>query len=129
MGERGGAGRPVLLQHTVTVHRHQAGARDHLQVIAMADMVVDSLWRLQGSIDFNTVNIQRTIGMYFLIFTGNRVDIGGYDLQRSYHPIHSLCPRECTEKYVPRDSISPYTPLGEYQEHILARETLTMFQQ
>ena len=31
----------------------------------------------QGSIDFNTVNIQRNIGMYFLVFTGNRVDIGG----------------------------------------------------
>ena len=30
---------------------------------------------------------------------------------------------------VPRDSISPYTPLGEYQEHILARKTLTTFQQ
>ena len=37
----------------------------------------------QGSIDFNTANIQRNIGMYFLVFTGNRVDIGGDDLQRS----------------------------------------------
>ena len=26
----------------------------------------------QGSTDFNTVNIHRTVGMYFLIFTGNR---------------------------------------------------------
>ena len=43
--------------------------------------------------------------MYFLVFTGNQVDIKGYDLQRSYYPIHSLCPRECTEKYRPRDSI------------------------
>ena len=34
----------------------------------------------QGSIDFNTVNIQRTIGKYFLVFTGNWVNIGGYDL-------------------------------------------------
>ena len=61
---------------------------------------------------FNTVNIQRTIDMYFLIFTGNKVDIREYDLQRSYYPIHSLtlCPRACTEKYCPRDSISPYTP-------------------
>ena len=41
----------------------------------------------QGSIDFNTVNIKRTIGMYFLVFTGNRVDIERYDLQRSYHSI------------------------------------------
>ena len=64
----------------------------------------------QGSIDFNTVNIQRTKGMYFLILTGNTADIGGYDLERSYYPIQSLCPRECTEKYFPRDSISPYTP-------------------
>ena len=53
---------------------------------------------LVGSIEFNTVNIQRTIGMYFLVFTGNRVDIRGYDLQRSYYPIQSLCPKECTEK-------------------------------
>ena len=33
--------------------------------------------RYQGSIDFNIVNVQRNIGMYFLVFTGNRVDIGG----------------------------------------------------
>ena len=65
---------------------------------------------LQRSIDFNTVNIQRTKGMYFLVLTGNRADIGGYDLQRSYYPIQSLCPRECTKKYVSRDCISSYTP-------------------
>ena len=29
----------------------------------------------QGSIDFNTVNIHRTVGMYFLISTGNSGDI------------------------------------------------------
>ena len=29
----------------------------------------------QGSIDFNTVNIHRTVGMYFLVSTGNRGDI------------------------------------------------------
>jgi len=29
----------------------------------------------QGSIDFNTVNINRTVGMYFLVSTGNRSDI------------------------------------------------------
>ena len=75
----------------------------------------------QGSIDFNTVNIQHTIGMYFLVFTGNRGDIGWYDLQGSYYPIHSLLPRECIGKYCPRDSISWYTPWGEYQEHILTR--------
>ena len=73
-------------------------------------LVLHILSSLAGSIEFNTVNIQRTIGMYFLVFTGNRVDIRGYDLQRSYHPIHSLCPRECTRKYVSRDSISSYTP-------------------
>ena len=27
----------------------------------------------QGSIDFNTVNIQRTVGLNFLVFTGNTV--------------------------------------------------------
>ena len=46
----------------------------------------------QGSIDFNTVNIHRTVGMYFLISTGNRGDIEWHDLQRSYYPIHSLLP-------------------------------------
>ena len=29
----------------------------------------------QGSIDFNTVNVNRTVGMYFLVSTGNRDDI------------------------------------------------------
>ena len=29
----------------------------------------------QGSIDFNTVNIHRTVGMYFLVSTSNRGDI------------------------------------------------------
>ena len=29
----------------------------------------------QGSIDFNTVNIHRIVGMYFLVSTGNRGDI------------------------------------------------------
>ena len=29
----------------------------------------------QGSIDFNTVNIHRNVGMYFLVSTGNRGDI------------------------------------------------------
>ena len=29
----------------------------------------------QGSIDFNTVNIHRTVGMYFLVSTGNKGDI------------------------------------------------------
>ena len=29
----------------------------------------------QGSIDFNTVNIHCTVGMYFLVSTGNRGDI------------------------------------------------------
>jgi hypothetical protein len=29
----------------------------------------------QGSIDFNTVNIHRTVGMYFWVSSGNRGDI------------------------------------------------------
>ena len=29
----------------------------------------------QGSIDFNTVNIHRTVGMYFFVSTGDRYDI------------------------------------------------------
>ena len=46
----------------------------------------------QGSIDFNTVNIYRTVGMYFLVSTGKRGDIEWHDLQRSYYQIHSLLP-------------------------------------
>jgi len=49
-------------------------------------------YHYQGSIDFNTVNIRRTVGMYFLVSTGNRGDIEWHDLQRSYYPIHSLLP-------------------------------------
>ena len=37
-------------------------------------------------------------------------------------PLHSLLPGEFIGKYCPRDSILLYTPLGEYQEHILARK-------
>ena len=47
----------------------------------------------QGSIDFNTVNIHRTVEMYFLVSTGKRDDIECHDLQGSYYLIHSLCPR------------------------------------
>ena len=44
----------------------------------------DKLWKVntgtffhhyQGSIEFNTVNIHLTVGMYFLVSTGNRGDI------------------------------------------------------
>ena len=47
--------------------------------------------------------------MYFLVFTGNRVDISRCELNRSYYPIHSLYSRESTMKYVSRDSISVKT--------------------
>ena len=40
----------------------------------------------QGSIDFNTVNIQPTAGMYFLIFTWNRDDIIYRDHTFQYTP-------------------------------------------
>ena len=59
-------------------------------------------------------NIHRTIGMYFLVFTGNRDDSECYDLQGSYYPIQSMLPGEC---------------IGKYQTHILARKTLAMLQQ
>ena len=49
VGERGGGGWPVLLQHAVPVHRDQSGSRDHLQAIALIDMVLDSLWRFQNN--------------------------------------------------------------------------------
>ena len=32
-------------------------------------------YHYQGNIDFNTVNIHCTVGMYFLLLTGNRDDI------------------------------------------------------
>ena len=83
----------------------------------------------QGSIDFNTVNVHRTVGMYFLVSTGNRADIEWHDLQRSYLSNTFPAPGSVRINAVPRDSISPYTPYGEYQEHILARKTWTMFQQ
>ena len=67
--------------------------------------------------------------MYFLVFTGNRDDSECYDLQGSYYPIQSILPGECIGKYCPGESISWYTPLGEYQTHILARKTLAMLQQ
>ena len=38
------------------------------------------------------VNIHHTVGMYFLILTGNSDDIEWHDLQRSYHPIHDTLP-------------------------------------
>ena len=67
--------------------------------------------------------------MYLLVFTGNRDDSECYDLQGSYYPIQSILPGDCIGKYCPWDSISWYTPLGEYQTHILARKTLAMLQQ
>ena len=66
-----------------------------------------------------------TVGLYFLAFTGNRDDIEWHDLRD-----HIFQYTPCSlGRYFPWDSISPYTPLGEYQEHILARKTLTMLQQ
>ena len=44
------------------------------------------------SIDFNIVNIHHTVGMYFLILTGNRDDIEWHNLQRKYHAIHDTLP-------------------------------------
>ena len=67
----------------------------------------------QGSIDFNTVNIE------------------WYDLHGFYFPIHSLVPRECIAKYCPWTGYTPwslgcvltntaigtgYTPWDKYQE-------------
>ena len=55
----------------------------------------------QGSIDFNTVNIQRTIGMYFLVHSlGSRECIGYYDLYGSY-PLISTLLTVSTRKYIP----------------------------
>ena len=61
--------------------------------------------------------------MYFSIFNRDAIK---YDLQRSYFLTHPLFPRECIGKCCPMDSISQYTPLGEYQEHILVWKTLTI---
>ena len=34
--------------------------------------------------------------MYFLIFTGKRIDIGGYELQRSYYPLDNIQYSPCS---------------------------------
>ena len=49
----------------------------------------------QGNLDFNTVNIHRTVGMYFLIFTSFRDDVNDM---------------------IYRDRNIQYTPLGVYWE-------------
>ena len=79
-----------------------------LAMTAFVNGLVSGLlsYQFQGSIDFKTANIHRTVGMYFLVFTGN---IEWYDLQGQYHLIHLLLPGECIGKYFPRDSISWYT--------------------
>ena len=76
-----------------------------LAMTAFVNGLVSGLlsYQFQGSIDFKTANIHRTVGMYFLVFTGN---IEWYDLQGQYHLIHLLLPGECIGKYFPRDSIS-----------------------
>ena len=65
-------------------------------------------YHYQRSIDFNIVNIQPTIGMNILVFTGNSVDTKWYDFQELFYQIHSMLPRECTGKYCSRDSKSWY---------------------
>ena len=44
-------------------------------VIHQEDLPLPFFHHYQGSIDFNTVNTHRTVGMYFLVSTGNRGDI------------------------------------------------------
>ena len=89
------------------------------------------------SIDVNIVNIHQTVGMYFLILTGNSDDIEWHDLQRSYHPVHDTLPAPLgvywalgTVGYV----IKPgyfliHSRDDEYQAHILAWKRLIMLQQ
>ena len=70
-----------------------------------------------------------SMGVFLDIPWKQRWHIEWNDLQRSHYPIHSLLPRECTRKYIPRDSISWYTPNREYQEHIITQNTFIMLQQ
>ena len=42
----------------------------------------NKIYHYQWSIDFNTVNTHRSVGVYFLVSTGNRDDIEWHDLQR-----------------------------------------------
>ena len=48
---------------------------DFCFVLLTMQLLMDCSLSHQESIDFNTVNIHRTEGMYFLVFTGNRGDI------------------------------------------------------
>ena len=50
-------------------------ALEALVVVAAVDVHCAFFHHYQGSIDFNTVNIYRSVGMYFLVSTGNRGDI------------------------------------------------------
>ena len=54
----------------------------------------------QGSIDFNTVNIHRTVGMYFLVSTSNRVILNDM-IYRDHIIQYTPCSRECTYQYCP----------------------------
>ena len=51
----------------------------------------------------DSVHFHRTVGMYFLIFPGNKDDIEWYEEQGPHCPVEALLPRECDEKYCPRE--------------------------
>ena len=57
------------LLHTITIHKVT------FSQFAQRSKECAFFHHYQGSIDFNTVNIHRTVGMYFLVSTGNRGDI------------------------------------------------------
>ena len=75
----------------------------------------------QGNLDFNTVNIHWTEGMYFFIGMTWSTEITLSNILAA--------PKGVYGKYCPRDSISCYTSWGQYQEQILARKTFIMLQQ
>ena len=73
----------LLWKNTENQYTIDALACLHNVVIIQHSWDITFFHHYQGSIDFNTVNIHRTVGMYFLVSTGNRGDIEWHDLERS----------------------------------------------
>ena len=65
--------------------------------------------RYQGSIDFNTVNIHRTVGMYFLVSTGNSMILNVL-IFRDQNIQYTPCSRECTDTILPLGTVFPLGP-------------------
>ena len=59
----------------LNVHRGDTDRQTQLESQGWKVQHLTFFHHYQGSIDFNTVNIHRTVGMYFLVSTANMGDI------------------------------------------------------